>query len=770
VLLGLALLAALGAGAVSARRVGDQVAVLHACEAAARGDWSAALAGTEGRAGGDETGRAAAQCRCRALLGRGEADACAQLLDEVLGSPEADGWVPEPRLAVHVVQWRRDAGRALEAAELARRAASVHADDAELFYLELVTRAALEDERALLDELEARVPPRGAAAVRMRVSLANRHLLRGDPRAALSALGPAPPPEAGAALGLWYETRGLTLASAGDWPGLQRSFASWRDAGGDPAELEARLALTLSIAGLQPPGESNLERLQRALASEPRDPRLAEALTVRRVLGLVADARLDEALVAYDRGRERFALEGLARDELERAVEDRRLTGRTPQQRVGALRFRIPPPRNGATLWLSPQPDAPVDADYEVLPVPASGELVVERRAGIAPARWVLRGPKGATLASGTLRVRPGDRRDVSVVPRAPRTPQRAHPGRLAADGRRRVAVLLLDCGDWRILQYLRARGELPVLSALLEQGHRAVLLSDPPLTAAAMEALVWPGRGARPSLLGLAHRFGVELAGLASIGENPVGALAWLLPEAPDFFSVVGSGPHAAANLLFAHGGIQAGRHGIVTGPEGRRRQLALGASARDLSAGERERFPELAAVRAERDAVHLRTIAAELDAAEQLVREGEVDLFALRVEPLDILTHAHFAEAARDGQDDGAGLLFEVYRYLDARVGAVHEQLDEDDVLVVMSDHGIRTAMEHSRHAFFVASGAGVAPGRADGSPEIAGVPRALASLLGVRTAWPDTGVAAWAGRLARAPSLAPEEPKLHPARAVR
>jgi predicted AlkP superfamily phosphohydrolase/phosphomutase len=146
-----------------------------------------------------------------------------------------------------------------------------------------------------------------------------------------------------------------------------------------------------------------------------------------------------------------------------------------------------------------------------------------------------------------------------------------------------------------------------------------------------------------------------------------------------------------------------------------------------------------------------YVQTIAAELDGTQQVLRENEIDLVAVRIEPLDILTHAHFAEAVSDGQDDGQGLLFEVYRYLDARIGALHPYLDGDDVLIVMSDHGIRTAMEHDRPAMFVATGAGVPVGRAGGNPSLRGVSRVLADLLGVATDWPDTGVASWASERA-------------------
>jgi hypothetical protein len=329
-------------------------------------------------------------------------------------------------------------------------------------------------------------------------------------------------------------------------------------------------------------------------------------------------------------------------------------------------------------------------------------------------------------------------------------------------DGRRRVFVILPDCQDWRIVQYLRARGELPVLDTLLREGYRAVLESDPPLTAAALEALVWPSRRSGASFVGLVHQLGVELAGLSSVGDNPFAALAWLLPEDEDLFATIGAGERTAANLLFAHGGIRAGRHGELTGPAGVRRRAPVATSLRDLDAGERQRWPELAGL-PERDAIHVRTIAAELDAAEDLARDRSIDLVMLRLEALDILTHAHFAAAVRDGQDDGDGLLFSVYRYIDARLDAVNDRLDEDDVLVVMSDHGIRTAMEHSRDAVFVAAGGGVAAGRAPGRPHLRGVARALAGILDVAVPdWPDSGIAPLAHHVA---SLAGRGAEDHP-----
>ncbi|MDJ0848764.1 MAG: alkaline phosphatase family protein [Myxococcota bacterium] len=764
-LLAAAIAAALLAGFVSVRRASEQLAVLDACDAAAEGRFADALAGTEGRVGASETGRVAAECRCHALLALGDADACAELLREVVA--HAEGWAPSPPLAAHLVNTSREAGRTREAAELARLAGRRHPADPDLFYLELLTRAAVEDEAALLRELSSRVPERGPSAARMRVSLANRHLLRGDARAAAAALGAAPPPDAGDAAPRWFELRGMALASAGNLAGLEQTYASWHAAGGDPTELRARLALTLSIAGLRLPDRTPLELLQEVLARPLADPALEEALTIRLVLTLVNAGRTDEALAVYDAAAARFALEGLARGELERAALHREL-GTGAGRRAGELHFTVSPPLEASRLLVSPSPAAPPDAPYERFALPGSGRVVVERELHPAPVRWLLRDAQGRTRASGAASLRVGAPTRVAVTPRPPVERPRVALVQPPGDGRRRVAALLLDCADWPIIRYLQERGELPVLDQLLARGQRAVLVSDPPLTAAALEALVWPERSGPPTFVGLLHRFGVELAGLSSVGENPLGALDWLLPPSRDLFSVLGEGPHAAANLLFAHGGIRSGRHAVVTGPQGRERRVPLATSARDLDADERRRFPALARVTRERDAVHLRTIAAELDVAEQLLREGEVDLLALRVEPLDILTHAHFAEVAREAQDDGRGLLFAVYRYLDARLADVHAALDADDVLVVFSDHGILTAMEHSRHAFFVAAGGGIPHGRAPGTPEFRGVSRTLADLLGVETGWPDGGLAF--APAPPSPSLARSAAAPHPARAER
>jgi len=754
VILAIVLAVAAGAGLISIRNVNEQLAVMEACEAAEAQEWDTVLRKTEGRLGDSDTGRVATECRCMALLATGAGDACVALLEQTVARGEADGWTPGPALAVHLIQTWRAEGRGEDAARLARRAARRHPNDPDLFYLELETRSSVEDEATVLRELSARVPDRGPHAVKMRVSLANRHLFRGDPASALEVLGDRLPEDAGAAKGLWFDTRGMALAAGGDVDAVIASYASWRRAGGDPDELIARYALTLSIAGLADPRTPVIELLREGIAAGERlgDPKLREALAIRLILTLANDGNIDEALSVYDRARREFEMSGLSREELERSEAHRHLADTPAEARRGTLRFEIRDVSPGGTLLLSGEPDAPVDADFIEMPVPASGRIEAVRGVGTAPQRWVYRDADHRTLASGTASPVAGGVVAIRVEQREEREPQRAKLTRRPGDGRRRVILLLLDCADWRIVQYLRARGELPTLDALVRDGYRAVLDSDPPLTAAALEALVWPNRRGDASFIGLVNRIGVELSGLASVGENPLEALSWVLPEDENLFSVLGEGRLSVANLLLAHGNIRAGKHSEVTGPFGRKRRVPLTRSARDLRPDERERWPALAAPTS-RDAVHVRTIAAELDTAVEIVEAKEVDLLALRVEPLDILTHAHFAETVRNGQDDGQGFLYSIYRYIDARVAEAHDGIDADDIFIVMSDHGIRTTMEHSRYAMFVVTGPGIPAGRAPGRPSLRGVPVVLADLLGVRTDWPHTGVAPWANALAAA-----------------
>jgi hypothetical protein len=243
---------------------------------------------------------------------------------------------------------------------------------------------------------------------------------------------------------------------------------------------------------------------------------------------------------------------------------------------------------------------------------------------------------------------------------------------------------------------------------------------------------------------LGWIHHLGLELAGLETVGENPVDFLSWVLPERPNLFETLGAGPRVTANMLLSHGRIEAGRHAEVIGPDGAQSQLASADAYRALRPEERAAYPSL--LQDAKTQQFSETIAAEMDAAEEIAQAGKVDFLFLRLEALDLITHAHFAALDGRGQDDATGPLLDAYRYIDARLVGLYSALDADDWLVFMSDHGIRSAMQHEEDALFFALGEGVPAGRAPGQPALRGVPASLAAMLEQETTWPVTGATPW------------------------
>ena len=532
---------------------------------------------------------------------------------------------------------------------------------------------------------------------------------------------------------------------------MRAVFSAWRAEGGDPGEIAASYALLVSSYSLRDPDVATLDLLAAAWRDRERlaDPQLRRGL-LRRLLGtLVVEGRTEQALALFDRAAAEGAdLSGVTREDLDLA-RSQQLLARREERPVGTVRFSLPEVEPGDRFLVSPGDELPPDGAYRAWP--PFGGLEIERPLGFAPVRWVLASADGGSRASGTVWPLAGRAVEVRVAARpASRPAPSGPPAPREPDGRRRVFVVVLDCADWRLVRYLDSRGDLPVFRRLLAAGHTAVLDSDPPYTAVAVEALARPQQQGVGSFAALVHQLGVEIAGLNFVGANPFAPLRWLLPPGEDLFATLGAGHLVTANLLRSFGALQVGRQAELVGPGGQRRRVAGYRGSRPLSADELAAVPGLSRPPRENDGLLLQEMAADFDTAEAIVDERSVDLLLLRVASLDLLTHGHFAASLRSGQDDGEGFLYDVYRYVDRRIGDLERRLDGDDVLVVLSDHGIRTAFEHDRHCLFVAVGAAVPPGRTPGRPGIRGVGRMLADLLGVETAWPATGIEAWVEEL--------------------
>ena len=389
-------------------------------------------------------------------------------------------------------------------------------------------------------------------------------------------------------------------------------------------------------------------------------------------------------------------------------------------------------------------PELPVDTDYLDLGLEGAGPVELSRPSGPTPLRWAYHDADGATVASGNSWTAPGTTADVIVQPGAPIDPLpswRWTPR--PAAGRGRVVMVIPDCMDWRIVQYLRTRGELPVMDELIARGRRAVVWSEPAYTAAAMNSLTHPAGRDRASVLEALAELGSELRERSTTATNPVAWMESILPTATDVFDHLGGADHVVTNLLYGHGVIDSARQGTVVGPYGEVNPPVRSDTYRPIT------DDEFAAVRGLEEAARgkeprlFTESAALMDLTVELAIQGRSDLVMVRIGPLDILTHGDFSTLSDGRQDDGVSDLLALYRYMDLRIGQVAEQLDGNDTLIVASDHGIRTAMEHDERAVFVVVGPGIEPGRVAGHPDWRGVPALIARLLGEDVDWPRGGL---------------------------
>ena len=743
-------------------------AVLHArsfqrsnetCDAVDAHDWRRALQASEGTLTASVNDLRTGDCRCMALMAERRRGECMALLERQLALPAAGDWLPRPSLTAELVAARRESGELSKALQLAIRGNDRYAASAPLLVHEGTLRLQTQPPATAFEAMERRVGAAGAQASFLRTFLAVQAFQRGDFERTLKLLPETPPPEASTARPQpaqparatsvfnadWWDIRAITLANLGRAQALLHHVEAWERV--RPERARAFYAYLLSTSHLNDPqGRARRELLRQAVESGDRigDRELLRHVWIRYVGETVAEGHTAEALRLYDAGVAKLGHLGhLVRDDLAR-------TGVEPEAAVGpgaagtGVELQAHGAGAGWRVLVSPPAAAPHDAPYEAMPLPPSGRVHLTRAVEAWPLRWVLRDAQDRVRGSGAAwPAGPGATATPMVArpPAAATVEQPALPPQRPASGRARLLVVILDCADWRFVQHGLARRELPTFEGLVARGTTAVLDSEPAFTAMAMRSITKPGARGVDSVLASLYQIGDELGGLNFVGRNPLAPVAWVLPGAADLFTTLGAGDLRAANVLHSEGGLQLGRHGEVVGPRGATSGFPL-AATRPLRADER-------AVLGDVDEVHGRLLdemAADFDNAERLADPGGPDLVLLRVASLDLLTHGKFPAVATAGQDDGRPVLFRIYRYVDLRLREVYRHLDGNDVLVVMSDHGIRTALQHDPQAMFVAVGEGVPARRLPGAPELRGLPRAMADFFGVATPWPATGIEGW------------------------
>ncbi len=744
------LVALLAVAAVMLLRVGSTLRSsgrrAATCDALQAGQTSEALAASEGLALRSLVDLDTAVCRCRALAMAGREPECTDLLLPAVEDHDDDAWLPPSDLMMTMVSELSGRRERARAASLARRAALAHPDSKGLLFLEWQTRKEVEPEQQVLADIERRLPPDPAAWPEQRMLLAKAHTVAGRYTDAIRVLG-LPPSTEEKTRTQWYQTMLDAQAGLGDPARVRQAADAWLQAGADPRVVHASYVVALANHQMEGQEAPTVRLLQEAVRDDSGQLPLAleTAVYIHYLYQLVSYHQYDLALEHIERAPARVDFGGFSREQVLAARNGERLElgGRDE----GTLRFLLPSASVGGRLLVAPSHALRPDHPSEILSIPDSATLEIERPSWDLPYRWVVRDAMDRVIASGSSWVEGDGVVEVQVQPARPTTLQRWTWTRRPADGQRRLWLIVQDCMDWRIARYLMARGEMPVLEALLEEGYRTVLDSDPPVTAIAIDQIVHPRQPQPPTLTEFVYHIGVEMdvADLTPSGENPFRFLEGLVPVRPDLTRTIAAEEWTVANLLFSHGALDVGMNGEVAGPRGQDHPPLELASSRALRPEELER---IRVDRAWVDDPHwawVEEAAAVMDEVQAQAEGDLIDLMLVRTARLDTATHAHLADAFGD-QDDGESLLFAYYRYLDLRTGQLLNTLDTDDYVIVMSDHSIRNAMAHDRPALFVMVGPDVPQGAGPGNPHISGVPRILAELLEVRTDWPDTGVAPW------------------------
>ena len=307
-----------------------------------------------------------------------------------------------------------------------------------------------------------------------------------------------------------------------------------------------------------------------------------------------------------------------------------------------------------------------------------------------------------------------------------------------AADGRRRTLVVWPDCGSWFALNLYAHAGYLPNAARLLRGGARFEMLSThPPFTSTAYVRMVEmaPGGGAESSYSKLDVVL-LQLKGLPWID----GLVPDSIVHAGDrrtIFDVLGEHGHSSANLVFSDdylmaAGDEGGGHVHEPGEIG---DDALPAEVvmRECLGFDPTDDPERAAAIAD-EAYFLYCTQNTEEKAERglsVWRENAADFLLLRFPAVDLVSHAYWSTIADEPLQ---GPILETYRHLDRLLGELAAELDADDTLILVSDHGIYSTLHHHRSCVLVMEGPGLAPGSAFGTIPIGHFPCAVLSRFGI------------------------------------
>ncbi len=441
---------------------------------------------------------------------------------------------------------------------------------------------------------------------------------------------------------------------------------------------------------------------------------------------------------------------------------DRRMAGRSagalPVRLLFTSRVRVDGPVFARGNWSRSGTQSELDG-WTAVEMKTSDGLTFTLDVALTPAEdypFVVVATKDAvstsepTLGFAQFRVdaTPTVRQDVRLDPLPDRgkvpAVARRRPGR---DGRARVVAVWPDGGSWFLVNSFLHRGFLPNVEAMIRNGARGDMIStNPPFTATAYVRMVElhpqaDSAGGRPLDTLLLQLKGIPF--LDALFPDDVVA-----SSGPTVFSVLAAHGRTATNLVFNDGFMAAANDGKATdGTMVKLDEKALVDAREERSVDEdttrwvMEEVLDAApldgprATQMKAEEVFLLGIENsehKAVAGLHVWREQKPDFLLLRLPSVDILSHRYFATVE---EIPAQNLMIETYRHVDRIIARFVAELDEDDTIILVSDHGIMGTLHHHPICLLVLEGPGMPPGKSFGTLPIGHLPPVLLSRFSVK-----------------------------------
>ena len=316
---------------------------------------------------------------------------------------------------------------------------------------------------------------------------------------------------------------------------------------------------------------------------------------------------------------------------------------------------------------------------------------------------------------------------------------------RATKDGRHRVLAIWPDAGSWFMANDYVRRGLMPNLSKVIQRGTRTDMISThPPFTSTAYMRMVEVNSGETVEENRFLETIAVQLKGIPF--------LDWMVPDhwvsadsgRRSIFNVMADHGHRAINLVF-NDKYMASPEDLATN-DGTEVDLTAMMEALKTSAVETDfdsvlRRTLLLDGEPERSdmvlgnsvlSMGLKNTHKKTELGLQLWDTVDPEFMLLRFPAVDIMSHKYFATVRENPE---LNPMVEVYRHFDAMLGRFVAELDEDDTLIIVSDHGIQDSLLHHIQCMLLIDGPGMPPDSFVSTLPIGHLPSVILSRFGIR-----------------------------------